>query len=49
MRWYTWAIRSRLEPVKRVARMIQMHWEGLLDAATGNVTHALSEVLNSRI
>lgn len=48
-RWYGWAIRSRLEPVKRVARMIQKHWEGVLNAATSNVTNALSEGLNSQI
>jgi transposase len=48
-RWYGWAIRSRLEPVKRVARMIQKHWQGVLNAATSNVTNALSEGLNSKI
>ena len=44
-----WAIRSRLEPVKRVARMIHKHWEGVLNAATSNVTNARSEGLNSQI
>lgn len=48
-RWYAWAIRSRLEPVKRVARMIRKHWEGVLNAATSNVTNAQAEGLNSRI
>jgi transposase len=48
-RWYGWAIRSRLEPVKRVARMIQNHWQGVLNAATSNVTNALAEGLNSKI
>jgi transposase len=48
-RWYGWAIRSRLEPVKRVARMIQKHWKGVLNAATTNTTNALSEGLNSQI
>ena len=48
-RWYAWAIRSRLEPVKRVARMIRKHWEGVLNAVTSNVTNALAEGLNSRI
>jgi transposase len=48
-RWYGWAIRSRLEPVKRVARMIRKHWQGVLNAATSNVTNALSEGLNSQI
>jgi transposase len=48
-RWYSWAIRSRLEPVKRVARMILKHWEGVLNAATADVTNALSEGINSKI
>jgi transposase len=48
-RWYGWAIRSRLEPVKRVARMIKKHWQGVLNAATTNVTNALAEGLNSKI
>jgi transposase len=48
-RWYSWAIRSRLEPVKRVARMIKKHWVGVINAATTNVTNALSEGMNSRI
>ena len=48
-RWYSWAIRSRLEPVKRVARMIKNHWQGVLCAATTDVTNARSEALNSKI
>jgi transposase len=48
-RWYRWAIRSRLEPVKRVARMIKRHWEGVLNAATTDVTNARAEAINSRI
>ena len=47
--WCRWALRSRLEPVKQVARMIQNHWEGVINAATSNVTNALSEGLNSQI
>jgi len=48
-RWYRWAIRSRLEPIKRVARMIKKHWEGVINAATTDVTNARAEALNSRI
>ena len=48
-RWYSWAIRSRLEPVKRVARMIKRHWEGVINAATSSVTNARAEAINSRI
>ena len=48
-RWYQWAIRSRLEPIKRVARMIKRHWQGVINAATTDVTNARAEALNSRI
>ncbi|NNE33717.1 MAG: ISL3 family transposase [Rhodothermales bacterium] len=48
-RWYDWAIRSRLEPVKRVARMIKTHWSGVINAATTHITNARAEGLNSRI
>ncbi len=48
-RWYSWAIRSRLEPIKRVARMIKRHWEGVINAATTDVTNARSEGMNSKI
>ena len=39
-RWYEWAIRSRLEPVQKVARMIKRHWDGVIDAVLTNVTNA---------
>ena len=48
-RWYGWAIRSRLEPIKRVARMIKKRWEGVINAATSNVTNARAEGINSKI
>ena len=48
-RWYGWAIRSRLEPIKRVARMIKNHWEGVMNAATSSVTNARAEGINSKI
>lgn len=49
MRWYSWAIRSRLEPVKRVARMIKRHLGGILNAVVSGVTNARSEAVNARI
>ena len=48
-RWYRWAIRSRLDPIKRVARMIKRHWQGVINAATTEVTNARAEAINSRI
>jgi transposase len=47
--WYDWAIRSRLEPIKRVARLIKYYWDGVLNAATTDVTNAKSEGMNSKI
>jgi transposase len=49
MRWYGWAIRSRLEPVKKVARMVKTHLEGILNAIVHRVTNAGAESMNSRI
>lgn len=48
-RWYGWAIRSRLEPVKRVARMIRRHWYGVINAASTTTTNARAESINSKI
>jgi len=48
-RWCSWATRCRLEPVKQVARMIQRHWEGVINAATNSVTNAKSESVNARV
>ena len=47
--WYSWAIRSRLEPIKKVAIMLKNHIEGLLNWCNHHITNAVSEGLNSRI
>jgi transposase len=48
-RWYSWAIRSRLEPVKEVARMIQRHLENVVSYCRHGITNAVAEGLNSKI
>ena len=48
-RWYRWAIRSRLEPVKRVARMVKNHLEGIVNAVVTGITNARSESINAGI
>jgi transposase len=45
--WYGWAIRSRLEPVKRAARMMKKHLDGVINAVVTNVTNAGAESINS--
>ena len=47
--WIAWAVRSRLEPVKKVARMIRKHLDGIINAIVLGVTNAGSESINSRI
>ena len=47
--WYSWAIRSRLEPMKRVARMVKAHLDGVLNAIERGVTNARLEGINSVI
>jgi transposase len=48
-RWYSWAIRSRLEPIKKVARMLKKHLGGLLSYFRHRITNATTEGFNSRI
>lgn len=47
--WYSWAIRSRMAPIKRVARMIKRHLQGVLNAIVFGVTNARLEGINTRI
>ena len=47
--WYGWAIRSRLDPIKKVATMLKSHLDGLLNYFDHRVTNATSEGFNSRI
>lgn len=47
--WLSWAMRSRLEPVKRVARMIKQHLWGIINAIVLKATNARAEGVNSRI
>lgn len=48
-RWYGWAIRSQLEPIKHVARMIKRHLHGIVNAVVLKATNAIAESINSRI
>jgi transposase len=49
LRWYSWAIRSRLEPIKAVARMIKRHLDGVVSAVVTGVTNAAAEGINATI
>lgn len=47
--WYSWAIRSRLEPVKKVARTFKKHLENIVTYFDHHLTNASLEGLNSKI
>ena len=47
--WYNWAIRSRLTPVKKVAKMIKSRIENVINYCRHRITNAVSEGLNSKI
>ena len=47
--WSTGAMRSRLEPVKKVARMLRRHEAGLLNFSRHRITNACAEGFNSAI
>ena len=48
-RWYAWAVRSRLEPVKQVAATLKRHLDGVLRFAKHPITNGVAEGLNSKI
>jgi transposase len=50
--WTVWiqrAIRSRLEPLKKVARMIRQHLCGIVNAMALKTTNAISESVNAKV
>ncbi len=47
--WYGWAMRSRLAPMKDVARMLKAHLDNILTYLTHRITNAVTEGLNAKI
>jgi transposase len=48
-KWLASALRTTLQPVKKVARRIQRHLYGIINAIVHNVTNGPAESLNSKI
>lgn len=48
-RWYSWAPRCRLEPIKQVAATLRRHWQGILNAFDSSLTNGRVEAVNSLI
>lgn len=47
--WFGWVSRSRLQPLIKVARMLQSHLENILTYLRHPITNAVTEGLNSKI
>lgn len=47
--WIAKAMRSRLEPIKKVASMIRTHLWGIINAMALGITNATSESINSKV
>ena len=48
-RWYSWAIRSRLEPMKNAARTVMKHRDGILRWFESRIANGLIEGINSLV
>jgi transposase len=48
-KWHRWAMRSRLQPMIEVAKMVESHLPNILTYYTHRVTNAVCEGINSAI
>ena len=48
-RWYGWAIRSQLKPIRGVAKMLKRHLDNIVSYFRHRITNAATEGFNSRI
>lgn len=47
--WFGWAVRSKLKPIIKVARMLKRHLENILTYLRHPITNAVTEGLNSKV
>jgi transposase len=48
-KWLSWAVRSRLEPIKDFARLVKRHFAGIMRFFSSRLTSGAMEGINSRI
>ena len=48
-KWLSWAVRSRIEPVKKFAKMVKEHFDGIMRYFTSRLTSGAIEGINGRI
>ncbi len=47
--WYSWAIRSQIDQVKKVAKTVKNHWNGILAWFDSKLTNGFIEAVNGLI
>ena len=47
--WYSWAIRSQIDQVKKVAKTVKKHWDGILSWFDSNLSNGFIEAINGLI
>ena len=47
--WHNWAVRSRLQPMIEVARMLKRRFENIITYLRNRITNAASESINAKI
>jgi len=48
-KWYNWAVRSRLDPVKKFAQTLKTNWTGVINYFDSRITNAVLEGINSKV
>ncbi len=48
-KWLSWAVRSRLEPIKSFAKTVKNHFNGIMRYFHSKLTSGIVEGINSRI
>ena len=47
--WYTWAIRSQIDQVKKTAKTVKAHWNGILSWFNSQLSNGFLEAVNGLI
>jgi transposase len=45
--WYFWATHSRLTPMKKAAKKIKNHWDGIIQWKKSQINNGILDGLNS--
>lgn len=48
-KWYSWAIRSQIDQVKKVAKTVKNHWNGILSWFDSQLSNGFLEAINGLI